>query len=291
MNKNIVLAVLAAIFVMCTSVFAQTTELPAIDEKAAEAYLGTWYMDQMCGDGSCFSASDFGLTGTMELNADNTLILTIGDQAPENANWYMEDGAAYMVHESEEGRETTKLEINEDGNLFMGGEKEQLTFKREAPIQWGSAEVKADAVYEDFEGEWYLNSMVAEGVFIPATLFGLEGKLVIREDTLDFEMTGQDGDEYKNVAYELKDGAINASVVSGEKTEKILVEYHEDNSVIISFSGDEGNIMSLVFIRQENLSEGGLNLIDLLSSAIDAAAAEGSETAAEETAETTTGAE
>ena len=263
--KNIsILFVLLCIFSVFGLVTAQTAELPAIDEAEAADYLGTWFLDQMCVDDQCMSMSDMGVTGTAEVNTDNTIAVTFGDQEPTVNSWYMEDGKAYMRSETEEGSSTTDITIAENGQLIVGDASTRMTFNREEKAAWGSGEVKADAAFEDFEGEWFLKSMTISDMSIPASLFGLEGKLVIREDSLDMIMSGEEGPD-TGIPYELKDGTITADITSGDRTDTAVIQYHMDDSVVVTFVVNETE-SSMVFIREENMTE-GLNLMDLINSA------------------------
>ncbi len=271
MKKFNVLFVLFIALTLVSSVLAQTPEdLPAIDETAAEPWLGTWYMDQMCESGQCFEVSSFGLSASLELNADNTMIMTMGDEEPDTSYWYMKDDSAYMLSPSEDGYASMDLLIDENGILSVGDESTTMTFIRNEGIVWGTGEVAEDAVFEDFAGEWFFESIRMGEMAIPAGLFGLDVRLTIDEDGLTFVFKSDDEEagEPELYPYELKDGRIYArmpSSVSGE-LEEMAIEYHIEGALSLykPEAVSDSSEGSMVFVREENLSESP-TLADLLS--------------------------
>ena len=67
---------------------AAQTELPAIDEVEAADLLGRWYMNSACGaDSSCMNMADYGILLVYDLNADNTITVSSGDEAVSTLYW------------------------------------------------------------------------------------------------------------------------------------------------------------------------------------------------------------
>lgn len=264
--KNIVLFVLLAALAVFGSVFAQAGA--PLDMAVAEPFLGTWYVTQICGQGQCMDAGMLGMTGmTVDFKDDSTMAIAMGEEEAGAVPWYTEDGTAYACNGSEEERCTwLPMSITEEGKLSMGNDESSLVFVRDEIKPFGTAEAKADAVYEDYQGEWFLESMLSEGVSLPASMFGIQAKLVIREDSLDFSlsnpMSPEESDGVENNAYGLKDGVISAEINDGEKTETVTMTYHVDESIVMNM--EEG---TLVFVREENVTTGP-SFPDMLSQAM-----------------------
>ncbi len=263
MKKISILCILLAVFAAFGTVFAQV-DAP-LDMAVAEPFLGTWYVTAICGQGQCMDAGMLGMTGmTVDFKDDSTMAITMGEEEAVAVPWYTENGTAYACNGSEEeGCTWLPMSITEEGKLSMGDETSSLMFVRDEVKPFGTADAKTDAVYEDFQGEWFLESMLSEGVSIPASMFGMQAKLVIREDSLDFSLTNpmnpEESGGVENNAYELKDGIISAEINDGDKTETVTMTYHVDESIVMSM--EEGN---LVFVREENLTTGP-SLLDLLN--------------------------
>ena len=275
MKKLILLFALSIVLAVFPSVFAQT-DAP-LDMTVAEPFLGTWYVTEICGQGQCMDAGMLGMTGmTVDFKQDSTMTITMGEEEAGAMPWYTENGAAYACSGSEEdGCTWLPMSLTDEGKLSMGDETSSLIFIRDEVKPFGTAEIKAGAAYEDFQGEWFLEAMMAEGASIPASMFGMSGSLVIREDSLDLSISGSmdpDGDEnLTGISYELRDSTITAEINDGEKTQTVTMTYHVDGSIVMTM--EEGN---LVFVREENVTKGP-SLIDLLSEAMTEGAAAGNE--------------
>ena len=247
-----------AMFAFVFAVSAQEA-LPAIDEAEAADYLGTWYIEKMCFGEDCMDLAGMGMKSTLTLNADNTAVVVSDEQDSQTTSWYMNEGIAYIHEQDQEGQmKDYELSIDEDGNLIMGQEGVFVYYVREVAPVLGTAEIKADATVEDFTGEWFMNSVIFDGTTMPASLIGMSGKLVIREDSLDITFEGEEPEE--GVAYTLTDGKIyikeTTTDENGNETEQtIILEYHTDNTVLLTMEDDTSN-MYMVFVTEENLSSG-----------------------------------
>ena len=273
MKKITVLFVLFVVLAALPTVFGQT-DAP-LDMTVAEPFLGTWYITEICGQGQCMDAGVLGMTGmTVEFKDDSTMTVAMGEEEAGAVPWYTENSIAYACNGSEEdGCIWLPMSLTDEGKLSMGDETSSLIFIRDEVKPFGTAEVKAGAAYEDFQGEWFLEAMMAEGASIPASMFGMSGSLVIREDSLDLSISGSmdpDGDEnLTGISYELRDSTITAEINDGEKTQTVTMTYHVDGSIVMTM--EEGN---LVFVREENVTKGP-SLMDLLSEAITEGTADG----------------
>ena len=253
---------------MFAFVFASSAQeaLPAIDEAEAADYLGTWFIEKMCFGEDCMDLAGLGMKSTLTLNADNTAEVVSDEQESQTTSWYMKDGAAFIVETDESGQSKDyELGIDEDGSLVMGQEGVFVYYVREVAPVPGTAEIKADATVEDFTGEWFLNSLISDGSMMPASLLGISGKLVIREDSLDITFEGEEPEE--NTVYTLNDGKINFKETTtdenGNETERtVILEYHTDNTVLLTMEEDSSN-MYMVFVTEENLT-GGPSIFDMM---------------------------
>ena len=275
MKKLSLLFAFLAVLAAFGSVFAQVGA--PLDLTTAEPFLGTWFISELCGEGQCVDAAMWGMSGmSVEFTDDATMLVAFNEEEQDAMPWYTENGAAYACSGSEESDCTwLPLSLTEDGKLSMGDEASSMLLTRDEIKPFGTAEVKADAAYEDFQGEWFLESMISEGATIPASLFGMQAKLVIREDSLDYSLTSlmspEESLEQENTGYEIKDGTLTVVFTNGEEPETVTMHYHLDDSIVASM--EDGN---LVFVREENLSTGP-SLMDLFSQAMTEGEAAGNE--------------
>ena len=270
MKKITILFVVLAALAAFGTVFAQAGA--PLDMTVAEPFLGTWFMSELCGQGQCMDASLLGMSGmSVVFKDDATMAVALGGEEQGAVPWYTENGTAYACNGGENECVWLPMSITEDGKLSMGDETSSMILIREEIKPFGTAEAKADAAYEDFKGEWFLESMISEGVSIPASMFGMQAKLVIREDSLDFSLTNpmnpEEKDGQENAGYEIKDGTLTVVFTEGESSETVTMQYHADDSVVVSMT--DGN---LVFVREENLTTGP-SLLDMLGEALTEGAA------------------
>ena len=270
MKKITILFVVLAALAAFGTVFAQAGA--PLDMSVAEPFLGTWFMSELCGQGQCMDASLLGMSGmSVVFKDDATMAVALGGEEQGAVPWYTENGKAYACNGGENECVWLPMSITEDGKLSMGDETSSMILIREEIKPFGTAETKADAAYEDFKGEWFLESMISEGVSIPASMFGMQAKLVVREDSLDFSLTNpmdpEEKDGQENAGYEIKDGTLTVVFTEGESSETVTMQYHADDSVVVSMT--DGN---LVFVREENLTTGP-SLLDMLGEALTEGAA------------------
>ena len=271
MKKFALLFVVMAL-AMSVLVFAVSAQedLPVIDETEAADYLGTWYLEKMCFGENCMDISGMGMNSTLTFNIDNTAVL-VNEDNTQTISWYMKDGDAHMVEPDENGHlQDFVPAIDENGRLILGEEGNLIYYVREIAPALGTAEIKTDAVIEDFLGEWFLNSLMFENNIIPSSMLGVAGRLVINEDKLEFYFEGEDSEE--SHAYTLTDGKISVNDKStdekGNETEHtFFLEYHKDNTILMQMEDDSDN-MYMVFVREENLTQGA-TFFDMIQSVVE----------------------
>ena len=276
---SVLFAVMAlAMFAFIFSASAQEAELPAIDKEAAEPYLGTWYIEKMCFGADCVNLSGMGSTSTITFNSDNTLQIA-SEEKTDTYSWFMEDGTAYMVETIDGNTRNFPITLDENGCLLLGQDEVTVHYVHEiAPVP-GTGALKEDAVFEDFAGEWVLNGMLFEKESIPASLIGVSGTLIVKEEALSLAMMDEKAEE--EIPYELKDGKLYAvsseTDNDGKTVEKTVVfEYHADNTVLMSVEGEDGY---MVFVREANASS-GISVFEGISDFISLDTAENAESSA-----------
>lgn len=269
MKKYSFLFVVLALMSIVCSAFAELdlANLPAIEEEAAADYLGKWYMTKMCFGDACMPIGEFGNKSFVELEADNDMVFAVTNEEEPTGTvkWYMEDGVAKYAEVMNEGEEPVvrELSINEKGELVMGDAEASIIYTREAPVNWGKGEVKADAALEDYLGDWYLYSMSDDEMTVPVAMLGMTGKLTIKEDkTFDLVM---DEGEYKGNSFELVDGKMTGVMKDEEegREDEFSADYHVEGAIVMSISLPEAADLDLVWVREENLPS--FNLGELMS--------------------------
>ena len=257
MMESSVLCVLLAFALSALMIpAAAQTELPAIDEVEAADLLGRWYMNAACGaDSSCMNMADYGIVLVYDLNADNTITVSSGDEVVSTLYWYMENGTAYsIVPVSDTQNEINELYLSEDGSLVSLATDSYVIFTREEPQVAYSETVAADAGTTDFEGEWHIKGTVVEGQLIPSEMFGTDIILLI--DAESFLMT--DGTAEEAAAYILDEGKLYG-VIEGTDSEGqpweeyVMIELHDDGNLFFYFDPGTENEYIMVFTREQNV--------------------------------------
>ena len=122
---------------------------------AAEAdplYTGEWYLKTMQNGDDTIDVAAMGLNGVMTLNADWTCSMT-GMGNDVTGTW---------KDEADKNKITVTMDGDDadvmlsDGELTVSAGETKMIFTREAPAAAGSetAEIKADATAEEFNGNW-----------------------------------------------------------------------------------------------------------------------------------------
>ncbi len=228
--------------------------LPPIDVSAAKDYLGTWYLESMCaGEEGCMSPSDFGMTGILEIKADNTMILSgISDEAEEPAYWYMENGTAYFLNIGQFETEEFEMLIDDQGRFIMGDDETSLIFSREQAVALGMADIDTEAHVDDFLGKWYVNTLLTHGMNFPLGTLGLNGILEFFEDRT-FNIT-LDEESLSGVPYEVYDNILSAEIPDADGETFVLVnfEYHLDGTLVFVGYPMSVNEIRISFTREQS---------------------------------------
>lgn len=123
--------ILAVLLALMGCAFAETAEVAAI---TAEEFQGLWKLEYAVADGIQVSAKAYGLTVTLNLNADETALLDYGDGNPVAMTWRIEENAALLTGYAEEDVE---MVITEEGFLDIEDEVGKMRFSR--PVEEAEA--------------------------------------------------------------------------------------------------------------------------------------------------------
>ncbi|MBQ6518678.1 MAG: hypothetical protein IJI14_08160 [Anaerolineaceae bacterium] len=252
MRKTIAIPLIFALLLSIFSCAAarDINSLPPIDRNEASAYLGVWYLDEMCDESMCMSPGDFGMEGELAVNTDNTLIFSISGSEETPAYWYIEDGTAYFMTLSDDEYLEQELLI-EDGRLIMAAEGMGMYFVRDKGITFGTGEIVEDASLDMFSGTWYSHSVLGGEMNMPLSLFGFQGVLMIYTNgTLNISF----GDETAaGVPFEYKDGKISSDIPdAGGGSIPVLLVYHAEEAVVLTTHSQSGTEVKISFVREEN---------------------------------------
>ena len=171
-------------------------------------FLGTWYVDEVCENYICVNISDLGLAETVIFNEDNSLEVNIqnadGTETYAVSYWQMEDDVLTVVDENDVA--FTFVKLTDKGEMLLrNAKKGTLTLTREAPVPVAIGQVAEEIEKESFFGDWTLNGILAEGIYMPLKDFGIKKNLSIAEDTIVLDLYGKEPVE---LPYNYLDGVI-----------------------------------------------------------------------------------
>ena len=217
------------------------------EEDHRYGFLGTWYVDEVCERNVCVDYRDLGMEQTMIFNEDNTGSLVMKDaNGNETANpftWQLTDEAFSVT--DEEGKTLTFSELLDNGEMVLKGtERNTMTLKREAadPASLGEVDIQADIAF--FLGDWTLNGLLADGVYLPVEGFGINGTISIGEDTAVLSLNREKPVE---LPYLYSDGVITMLY-----EDSVLTLMGRDNGMLeLDPAAEEGEDFEYLFVRAE----------------------------------------
>lgn len=153
----------------------------AFAADADPLYTGEWYLKTMQNGDETIDVAAMGLVGVMTLNADWTCSMTgMGNDA--TGTW---------KDEPDKNKITVTLDGDDadvmlsDGELTVTAGETKMIFTREAPAAGGdTAEIKADATAEEFNGSWNCIALSVGGLKLDAATAKTAGQEL---PTLKFE--------------------------------------------------------------------------------------------------------
>lgn len=199
MKKRIALLAAAALAsgTLMTNVFA-----------SAEDVTGEWYADM------------YGMVMVLTLNEDGSYAMDMMGEI-EEGTWVLEGETLTM----DKGTDV-ETAFAYDGETFYAAEEGmEITFGREPIEVFVPAEPNAEAVLEDYAGEWGAHNVYAFGMTVPLEMMEVEGFYLTIEDTkVDFMLKGgfMFGEAETELEAEFADGALTFTLPAQD-------EYSEDS--------------------------------------------------------------
>jgi len=196
----------------------------------AEDLSGTWYADM------------FGMPVTLVLNADGTYSMEVMGEA-DNGTWVQENDAVVM----DKGTEAEMpLVYDAAANpLTVAIEGMELVFAREAAEAFVPAEIKADAVIEEFAGSWEAENVYFMEMLVPVDFAEMSLKLEIEGNIVSMIMNVMGGEEtVEGIECIFEDGALKLLVPASyndagmQLTEEIVYAMNVLQDGTLSFQFD-----------------------------------------------------
>lgn len=199
MKKRIALLAAAALAsgTLMTNVFA-----------ASEEVVGEWYAEM------------YGMVMTLTLDESGEYALDMAGEV-ETGTWEL-DGETLTM---DKGTEAEMTFAYDGATLYAADEEMEMTFGREAIEVFVPAEPNAEAVLEDYAGEWGAHNVYAFGMTVPLEMMEVEGFYLTIEDTkVDFMLKGgfMFGEAETELEAEFADGALTFTLPAQD-------EYSEDS--------------------------------------------------------------
>jgi len=212
MKKNLLAILMCLVMVFCSVACAEST---------APDLTGEWVLDSIEAMGMSMKPSMMGLTMTMTVNADGTVVLDSNGEK-EEATW-TQDGDKLIVEEDAFTYVDGKLTATEESMgatmyFVRSGAEEEIVLP----------EVIADPELADFNGTWNLTVVSAMGMDLPAAMMGvgmgleiLDGAVVLSVSEMNEEGNMETVTAPEAVAAEFADGALNLAVPAMEMVLKL----------------------------------------------------------------------
>ena len=212
MKKNLLAILMCLVMVFCSVAYAEST---------APDLTGEWVLDSIEAMGMSMKPSMMGLTMTMTVNADGTVVLDSNGEK-EEATWTQE-GDKLIVEEDAFTYVDGKLTATEESMgatmyFVRSGEEEEILLP----------EAIADPELADFNGTWNLTVVSAMGMDLPAAMMGvgmgleiLDGAVVVSVSEMNEEGNMETVTAPEAVAAEFADGALNLAVPAMEMVLKL----------------------------------------------------------------------
>lgn len=172
---------------------------------------GTWYGDM------------YGMVLTVIINEDGTYSMEImGESQP--GVWVLEGENFYM----DKGTETEAVFVYDEAAQTMT--MDDVVLGREPIEQWAPAAARADAVVEDFAGEWTAERVDAFGAILPVEEAGIDAKLSVVDAHIVLTINFVEEDVTEGDA-EFADGALTLSVEQNAAVLTYVISALEDGTL------------------------------------------------------------
>ena len=214
-----------------------------VSALAEDDITGEWY------------ASFAGVTMTMNLNADGTVVLTSPSQEGGSSGTYTREGDQLTL--TVEGSPATAT-ITEEGILLSEGGLE-LKFTREPvePITVG--EPKTDAAAGDYYGDWTFAYLENEGLIMDISAVGMAfPNLTLGEGKVEFVAAGEEdifASMYNMLAFTsaFENGMLKLTATAANTSATGTVQLLTDG--LIKLSLDNGGDTQILYYRPAEAAE------------------------------------
>ena len=223
------------------TVLAMLLSAAAIAETAD--FLGIWYLVAMQSDGETMNPADFGMSMIMELKEDGSVQAetAMGEEADPQEGTWAQDGESIVV--TIDGDPASF--VFQDGQLVGTDEAMSMVFGRE-PAEgevYTPAEVVA-AEEADFEGAWTAVKYGADGLFMDASLVGMDMGAEFKDGGM--QLSGFFGSDTA-IPMTFADGAYSfATDDESEMFASITAEMLEDGNLKVTMSTGEDEIILIM---------------------------------------------
>lgn len=235
MKRNLI-AILMCLVMVCCGVCAQA-------EATAPDLTGVWTLDSIVAGEMTISPSMMGLTMTLTVNADGTIVLdSNGEQ--EQSTW-TQDGDKLIVDGDAFTYVDGKLTAEEPS---MGA---AMYFVRGEAAAPAAPVLLTDVTMADFNGAWNAVSMEMMGMEVPMSMTG-SGIVVEINDTqakATFSETAEDGTvESFDAAGDcsLADGVLTVVIPDGVEDFTLQLQLRSDGKMVFAVE-EEGMAMNILF--------------------------------------------
>ena len=236
--KKILAAALA--LALCLAALAA----PALAEAADVT--GDWYLTEMTAQGMTINPGDMGMYMAMNLAEDGTATVAnnfSGADDTQTGTWTME-GDTISVTIQDDVEEF----VLADGKLTAGQEGMSMLLSREMPATVPQA-VAAESE-EPFLGAWKLDSVLLNGMLIPAENYGVATHFVIEPGKVT-ETSGE-GEEAKVTEYTSEFGNGVLQLKAEDEDVKLPVLFLNTNGgIMFILDVEEGVSMTMYFVGEE----------------------------------------
>ena len=235
MKRNLI-AILMCLVMVCCGVCAQA-------EATAPDLTGVWTLDSIVAGEKTISPSMMGLTMTLTVNADGTIVMdSNGEQ--EQSTWTQDgdklivDGDAFTYVD---GKLTTEEPSMGAAMYFVRSDA-----AAEAPA---ALVLLTDVTLADFNGAWNAVSMEMMGMEMPMAMMGIGIAVEINDTqvTAAFSEAAEDGTmetvEFPTTC-SLADGVL--TVVMPEGMEDMPLQLRSDGKMVLAME-EEGMAMNILF--------------------------------------------
>ena len=235
---------MATALVLCLTALA----MPVLAETEP-VVTGEWFLVEMTADGVTLNPAEMNMSMEMVLNGDGTAAITTSfgsDGDAQVGTWTMEGDTVSVTIQDD-----TEEFVYADERLTADQEGMTMVLGREEPAAAALPEDVAAESEEDFLGTWTMDSIIMNGVLIPAENFGIVGRFDIEPGKVT-ETSGE-GDEAKVTEYtsEFVEGALQLTAEDSE-TALPLIHLNSVGGLTISVQAEEeGLSMTMYFVKAE----------------------------------------